>query len=83
MSETERVVATAARLYDARRAVRTLFGEERFRAKIGEVQPIIEEYMRQHQVDTLEAAIAMAGPLENPHAQVLILATAVEMLEPS
>lgn len=80
---TERQVTIAAKLYRTREVLRRLLGDEVFHARVAEVRPLIEEYSRQHHVSELEAATALCKPLVDGFLQLLILAAAVEMVEPS
>ena len=82
----EKAIETAARLYEARRASRTLLGE-RWREHMQFIGEAIKLCQQRTGMDTIQAAMKMC---ERCHAyggpatdSVHILAAAVEMVEPS
>lgn len=81
------MVQAAAKLYEARDAMVSLYGD-RFSEKVAEFRPFIEAAMKKHQVDVLQAAIKLCKDLEGAgldsrgNTKILIMATAVEMIEP-
>ena len=84
--ENEKAVTMAAKLYEARRAARTLLGA-RWREHMQFIGEAIKLCQRRTGLDTIQAAMKMC---ERCHAygrpatdSVHILAAAVELVEPS
>jgi hypothetical protein len=71
----------AAKIYEARDSMRRIFGD-RYADRVAEVRPVIAAYMKQHGVDEITAAIRIAKDGDSPVLTGILLATAVEMVEP-
>lgn len=83
----EKAIATAAKLYEARRASRTMLGEQRWREHMQFIGEAIKLCQQRTGMDTIQAAMKMC---ERCHANggpatdsVHILAAAVELVEPT
>lgn len=79
-------VQLAAQMYDARDAMRGLFGD-RFSLKVAEYQGYIKKVAAAHKCDEMKAAMTLIAKLEQQGlggiSQALILAAYVELIEPS
>jgi hypothetical protein len=83
MPHGEQLVRMAARLYEARDTLRRLQGD-RFAQTVANTRPAVEAYMEHHQVSELTAGMQMCERVRfDGFAQLAILATVVEMIEPS
>lgn len=86
MSKSEQTVGIAAKLYDARKAMKFLYGE-RFQQEVAEYRPYIESVMQRLDKDTIHAGMHLLETLQKTGAsgvmQAMVLATIVEMIEPS
>jgi hypothetical protein len=81
---TEQQIRMAARLYEARDALLRLQGAEGFARTVANTRPAVEAYMEHYQVSELTAAMQMCERVRfDGFAQLAILATVVEMIEPS
>lgn len=81
----EKIVRLGAKLYEIRDRVRWVLGD-RWPEKVAQVRAMLEVRMRLAHEDELSAAAFLARPAaENGDGMwaLLILATAVEMIEPS
>lgn len=81
------VVQLAAKLYDARDAMRG-FWRERYAEKVAEYQGYIRSGMQKYACDEMKATMRLVELLQEKEAgsgmhQALILAAYVEMVEPS
>lgn len=77
-------VRIAATLYDAQRTMQSLHGDK-YASRVDEVRPVIEAYMAQAGVVVLVAATHIAKKMTDndaPFLALMVLATAVEMMEP-
>lgn len=82
---SEEHVRIAAKLYDARDTMRR-FHRDQYAARVAEVRPYIDGFANKYGVSTLVAAQQMAKKAADDHNDfmaLLVLATAVEMIEPS
>jgi hypothetical protein len=81
------VVQIAAKLYDARDAMRG-FWRERYAEKVAEYQPYILAAMQKYGCDEMKATMKLVALLQEKEPeswmqQALVLASYVEMIEPS
>lgn len=88
MPVTEKEITIAAKLYDARRTVRR-FHREKWREKLEPARELVQRYMDRKECDALIAAtricqhIQRTYPGQYGHDQLLIMAAAVEIIEPT
>lgn len=78
-------IQIAAKLYEARDAMKSLYGD-RFREKVAGWRPIIQAAMRKHGVDEVGAILKLneaLGGRAGGITTLIIMAVAVEMVEPS
>lgn len=75
-------VELTAKLHHMRDAMRSLWGEQ-YPAKIAPWQDAIAHVAEGKKIGTLQAAIQMAKAADNEHAVILVMAAAVETIEPS
>lgn len=75
-------VAMTAKMHHMRDAMRSLWGEQ-YSAKIAPWQDAIAQVAEGKKISTLQAAIQMAKVTDNEHAVILVMAAAVETIEPS
>jgi hypothetical protein len=79
-------IKLAAKLYEARDSARFIHGDN-FPAKVAEFRPHIEKVMKAKNLDTLKATMDLVKTLQDLDApgalQLIILATGVEMIEPT
>jgi hypothetical protein len=84
----EKRIRLAAKLYDARDAARSIYGET-FATKITEFQGFVRAGMTKWKCGELESAMKLVAGLQRTHpfdsagTQMLVLAACVEMIEPS
>lgn len=86
MNETEKAIRISAKLYEARHALFCIVGAEKYFALVERVRPQIERKMAEMPEPSVMSAgleMAKAAAHEPPMETLLILATIVEMLEPS
>lgn len=83
MIATQKQVALAAKLYEARDAMRRILGDK-FAARMAELGAVIKSVAAKRNQNELQAAqdIISAGELQGMDA-VQLLAAAVELVEPS
>ena len=82
---SEMEVRMAATLYDARRAMRTILGPK-YAEKIAFMTPVLQRFAAHIGTDNMLAAATQLALRVDPNdamEKLLILATAVEILEPS
>lgn len=85
MSTTEKTVRMAATLYEIRDATRRLLGDK-YPAKMAEMGKVVAQFAKMHGTNELAAAQWMVDQLEmrgNDVTTMLVLAAAVELIEPS
>jgi hypothetical protein len=84
MAVTETTIRTAATLYDARRAMRTLLGSK-YDERVNFMKPVLQRFADSIGTDNILAAatqLALRVDRNDAMEKLLILATAVEMLDP-
>jgi hypothetical protein len=81
---TQQQVQIAAGMYEARDTAKRLTTPERFKERISEFRHVIEEVMRQDKVTVLPATLSLLKQIHGDHfLKMWLVATAVEMIEPS
>lgn len=87
MNLAEKVTALAGQLYDARRVVRSLQGQERFHALVAKHRPLLEAVAEQQKTNILGALTHLLRDMKANNAsgleQVIISAVAAEIISPS
>jgi hypothetical protein len=82
----EKLVTVAAKLYEARRTMRAFYGA-RFADKIAEYKPYVLRVMAAKKCNEMQAGMEMINELKDqPECGMhcaLLMATIVEMIEPS
>jgi hypothetical protein len=81
-------IEIAAKMYDARRGVLFLIGEEKFKERVKEFRPMFQACSKADGLSDIETTIKLMKGLQlsNPNngmAQMLLLASCVEIMEPS
>lgn len=80
---TEEQVRMATKLYDARDAARVLLGD-RYSATIASGAQMIRAVMDKHGCGELDAALKLGKEVkDDARALMIVLASAVEMMEPT
>jgi hypothetical protein len=78
-------IQLAAKLYDCRDSMKSLFGDE-FEAKTKPYRERLQAFSERRKIGILDAALIMAKDLAaagHENAVLLLLAAAVELVEPS
>lgn len=79
----ERAITIAAKLYEHRKAMRFLHGDA-YPARVAEMRPYLQTIMSEKGTSEMGAALALAKHcIERPYTVSLIMATALEMMEPT
>lgn len=80
-------VQTAAKMLDTRDTLRGLLGFEQFKLECAQYEPLIRGVMAHDHCSELDAALRLIKLMQKKHdsdmSQMMVLATAVEMIEPS
>jgi len=87
MSTTaEKVIGIAGQLYEMRRLLRSVLGDDKFRQKVEAMRPLFEQVQKANNCTTVQA-MQMLLKTEtvggDPHAMIQVCAVAVEIMEPS
>lgn len=85
MNPSERDVKMAAKLYKCRDSAKSLYGEE-YQKKLTTYKNFIQIHMKKNKLDVLPSMIEICGldSVKNEAiTQMLFMAAAVEMIEPS
>jgi hypothetical protein len=84
---TEQQISLAAKLYEARAALRFLWGD-RYAEELAPWKEMLGKIRIDRQLDTLPAAFLMISELDKKHlgnssSRLAVLAAAVELIEPT
>jgi hypothetical protein len=85
MSKIEQTITTAAKMYEARQAVRTLFGD-RYKEQIGKWIELLEGIAKDDGITVMQAAIKCAKAATDQYdgrTAVMVIAAATEHAEPT
>jgi len=84
MPNSEAIVGIASRMYEARSALRALWGAE-YGVKIQPAKDLVQRKAAEWRCSELEACISIVKCIINshPHATMTVLAATVELIEPS
>lgn len=85
MMDSEKQIRIAAKLYDARDAVKRLLPEKEYQQSVNFMRAVLKRVQEQQRCDELVAAMWLVRRVDPADSaeKMLILATAVEMIEPS
>jgi len=87
MSEQhEQAVQIASKFYDAREAIISIGGAEKFRAQVSALKPMFKGLMKKKKLSHMEAALYMIKEAKKNNKEshvLLIMAASIEIMEPS